>query len=87
MIHNFWRDTGNQIKFWIFDWRLSITLLILIFNLSELWAYMLVLTLLVFFQLLNRQGYTLINFIRFIHSKMIGRRAHGKPYWAKRKYF
>lgn len=86
-MNNYWRDSGREIKFWIFDWKLSITVLILIFNASRLWAYVLVFITLMFFQYLNKKGYNLSNFIRYINSKLIGKKAHGKPYWFRRKYF
>lgn len=85
-MNNYWRDTGREIKFFIFSWQLSITILILILNLSKLWAYGLVITLLLFFHYLNTKGYTIANFFRFINLKLIGKKAHGKPNWFKRKY-
>lgn len=84
---NYWRNTGNEPKFFMFDWRLSIFFLIIFLNPFKLWVYMLIFTVLPFFYYLNYKGYNIRNFLRAINVKIIGDKVNGKPFWFKRKYF
>lgn len=80
-----WRATGNEIKFWIFDWKLSLFLSVILLRMFEVWPYVLIGIALPFFAYLNKIGYNLSNFYRLMSSKIVGKKAHGKPFWFRRK--
>lgn len=84
---NQWRDSSREVKFFIFDSKLSLIFLIWILNITNLKLGLLLLLLTMFFSYLNYVGYNLPTFFRFIHTKLIKNKAYGKPRWFRRSYF
>jgi len=84
---NQWRDSSREVKFFIFDSKLSFIFLIWILNITNLKLGLLLLLLTMFFSYLNYIGYDLPTFFRLIHTKLIKNKAYGKPRWFKRSYF
>lgn len=84
---NYWRDSAREVKFFMFDGKLSIMFVILLFNFEKIWLYFIFFILLGFFSYLNYIGFNLSNFTRLIGAKIVGEKAYGKPKWFRRSYF
>lgn len=84
---NLWRDSSREVKFFMFDSKLSIIFLIWMLNITNLKLGLVLLLLTIFFFYLNYIGYNTMTFFRFIHTKLIKNKAYGKPRWFRRSYF
>ena len=80
-----WRETGRTPKFFLWDWRLVLSFVLIYIAPFNIKTYTIILTIFVFFFLLNRKGYNIPNFFRSIQRMMIGEKASGKPFWLRRK--
>lgn len=82
-----WYHTGKRCKFFFWDWLVFLPLFLLIFFPTSLKLYLTLLVMLICSFFLNRYGYNVPNFIRWIHYRfVVNKKALGKPSWQKRKW-
>ena len=75
-----WRDSARSPKLWIFDARASFPLLIFLFYIS--WAsFIFVVIAMSFFSLLNKYGFSVPIFARWLRSSLAGKRKSARPFW------
>ena len=75
-----WRDSARNVKFWFVDFRATFPLLILLLHI-RLWTLALSIVAIVFFTLLERFGFTLIVFLRWMRAYVAGPRKIAQPWW------
>jgi len=75
-----WRDSARNVRFWIVDFRACFPLLILIFHI-RLWTLILAIVATLFFAALERYGFTVAVFLRFLRTYIAGPRKIAQPWW------
>lgn len=80
-----WRESGRMVKFFIFDGRLMIFILLCIMF-PKLYLFILTLIAMLFFYFLEYIGYTLPNAIRKILIIISGKKKNGVHYWRQLNY-
>ena len=73
-----WRDSGRPVRFWIFDWRLLVALVIWIFW-PSLATTSVVLLLIAAFRFAEARGYRLEAALRALRALCAGRRHALQP--------
>lgn len=77
-----WRDSARNIKFFIWDGKAAFPFL-LFFMYMRLWTLIFAVVATMFFTLLNRYGFKIEVFGRYIRSMLVGRRKMTQPWWQK----
>ena len=77
-----WRDSARNVRLWLLDFRACFPLLILIFHI-RLWTFLLALVATVFFTSLERYGFSVAVFLRWIRSFIAGPRKMSQPWWRR----
>lgn len=77
-----WRDSARSVKLWIVDFRACFPLLILLFHI-RLWTFALALVATVFFALLERYGFSVAVFLRWMRAFIAGPRKIAHPWWRR----
>lgn len=85
MANTSWRESGRMVKFFIFDGRLMIFILLCIMF-PKLYLFIITLIAMIFFYILEYVGYTLPNAIRKILIIISGKKKNGVHYWRKSNY-
>lgn len=67
-----WRNSMRTVRFFSFDARSSIVILILFFQLANIWAWLLVFVTLWFFRFLEQKGLTFVAAIRNFRAWFVG---------------
>lgn len=75
-----WRDSARTPRLWFIDFRACFPLLILIFHI-RLWTFLVALAFTLFFTALERYGFTLAVFSRWLRSFFAGPRKMAQPWW------
>lgn len=75
-----WRDSARYPQFFIIDARAVFPVLLCLLHI-RLWTVVLALLATTFFAILNRYGFTLAVFGRWIRSKLAGKRKVALPWW------
>lgn len=75
-----WRDSARNVRFWIIDYRAAFPLLFLIVHV-RIWTFVFAVTAMLFFGLLERWGFTVAVFFRWLRSYIAGPRKIAKPWW------
>lgn len=75
-----WRDSARSPRFFFVDARAAFPLLLFLLHI-RLWSFMLAVITMVFFGALERYGFTLTVFIRWIRSKLAGPRKMAVSWW------
>ena len=75
-----WRDSARNVRFWIVDYRASFPLLIMLVHI-RLWTFMIAIVCMVFFAGLERYGFTVAVFSRWLRSYIAGPRKIAQPWW------
>ena len=73
-----WRDSARPVRFWIFDWRLLVALVIWIFW-PSLITTSVVLLLIAVFRFAEARGYRLEAALRAMRARFAGRRRALQP--------
>lgn len=77
-----WRDSARNVRFWIVDYRACFPLLLFIFHIS--WTTLIIVVVSIsFFAALERYGFTVSVFGRWLRSFMAGPRKVAKPKWGR----
>jgi intracellular multiplication protein IcmT len=75
-----WRDSGRSARFWIFDARAAFPLVVFLMHI-RIWTFALAMLAWVFFSILNRYGFTIPVFFRWLRAAIAGRRKMSRPWW------
>lgn len=74
-VQNKWRATAYETMFWKFDGRLSALFILVVFFPTSWQTYAVIFCAVIFFSILNRFGYTVPNFLRWVQLKLSGGKA------------
>jgi intracellular multiplication protein IcmT len=77
-----WRDSGRNVRLFFLDFRACFPLLILIFHI-RLWTFLLALVATLFFTALERYGFSLAVFTRWLRAYIAGPRKIANPWWRR----
>jgi intracellular multiplication protein IcmT len=75
-----WRDSARNVRFFIIDYRAAFPLLIALLHI-RLWTIMFAVFATVFFSLLERFGFTVSVFVRWVRAYIAGPRKIAQPWW------
>lgn len=75
-----WRDSAREAKFFIFDAKAAFPLLFFLVHI-RLWTFIVAIVTMLFFTLLNRYGFSVDVFLRWLRSFLAGRRKIAIPWW------
>jgi len=75
-----WRDSARLPKFFIFDATAAFPLLLFLLHI-KMWTFVVAVSAMCFFTVLNHFGYTAIVFLRAIRSFFAGKRKVAIPWW------
>ena len=77
-----WRDSARNVRLGFIDFRACFPLLILIFHI-RLWTFIFAVIATIFFTALERYGFTVAVFLRWIRSFLAGSRKIAQPWWKR----
>jgi len=77
-----WRDSARSVRLFFLDFRACFPLLILIFHI-RLWTFIFAIVATVFFTALERYGFSLVVFSRWVRAYIAGPRKIAQPWWKK----
>jgi intracellular multiplication protein IcmT len=77
-----WRDSARNVRFFFIDFRACFPLLLFLLHI-RLWTFVLAVIATAFFATLERYGFTLIVFLRWIRSFVAGPRKIAQPWWKR----
>lgn len=80
-----WRDSARLVRFFFFDYRAVFALLFFLFN-AHVWSFMVSLAAICFFAMLERYGFTVVVFLRYLRSSLAGRRKMSHPWWRESRF-
>ena len=75
-----WRDSARPVRFWIVDFRATFPLLIFLLHI-RLWTFIFAVATTLFFATLERFGFTVAVFMRWLRSYIAGPRKIAQPWW------
>ena len=82
----FWGDTGKSPRFvWIFDWRVSVFVLVWVIH-ARGWTFWTLVVAAVVLWVIERKGFTLQVFIRHLRRVLVGRVRPARPWWWRKKW-
>jgi len=79
-----WRDSARSVRFFIFDFRAVYPLLLALLHI-RIWTFATAIVATIFFTLLERYGFTIPVFMRWLRSTFAGPRKLAKPWWIKKQ--
>lgn len=77
-----WRDSARTVRLWFLDYRACFPLLVFLVHI-RLWTFILALIATLFFAALERYGFTLIVFVRWLRLFIAGPRKIAQPWWRR----
>ncbi len=77
-----WRDSSRTVRLFFLDFRACFPLVILLFHI-RLWTFIFAVIATVFFAALERYGFSLIVFVRWLRAYVAGPRKISQPWWKK----
>jgi len=75
-----WRDSARPARFLFFDARAAFPLLLFLLHI-RLWTFILAILATTFFAFLERKGFSLIVFARWLRTTLAGPRKTSAPWW------
>jgi intracellular multiplication protein IcmT len=75
-----WRDSARTAKFFFIDAKAAFPIFLFLIHI-RLWTFILALTIMIFFTVLNRFGYSVNVFLRIFRSMLAGPRKIAIPWW------
>lgn len=75
-----WRDSARYARFWIFDAQACFPILLWLLHI-KLWTFIIACFTMIFFSFLNRRGFTVIVFLRWLRTRISGPRKMARPWW------
>lgn len=77
-----WRDSARPVKLWFVDFRATFPLMIFLMHI-RLWTFVLAVFTTLFFAMLERFGFTVSVFMRWVRSYVAGPRKIAQPWWKR----
>lgn len=77
-----WRDSARPVKLWFVDFRATFPLMIFLMHI-RLWTFVLAVFATLFFAMLERFGFTVSVFMRWLRSYVAGPRKIAQPWWKR----
>ena len=77
-----WRDSARNVRLWIIDFRACFPLLILLFHI-RIWTFILAVIATLFFAGLERYGFSVAVFSRWLRAFIAGPRKITHPWWRR----
>lgn len=75
-----WRDSARSVRFFIWDGKTAFPMLLFLLHI-QWWTFIVAVLATLFFTLLNRYGFTIEVFGRWLRSTVAGRRKAAIPWW------
>lgn len=75
-----WRDTARSPRFFLIDYRAAFPLLLFLLHI-RVWSFALAVIAMSFFTLIERYGFTVTVFLRWIRTTLAGPRKIASPWW------
>jgi intracellular multiplication protein IcmT len=75
-----WRDSARNVRFWVVDYRAIFPLAFFLFHI-KLWTFMFALMTTIFFAMIERYGFTVPVFFRWLRSYIAGPQKISQPWW------
>ncbi len=75
-----WRDSARSARLWIIDARAAFPIFIFLVHI-RVWTFVVALVVMAFFGALERYGFTLIVFLRWLRTVLAGPRKVAIPWW------
>ncbi|HLD17002.1 MAG TPA: IcmT/TraK family protein [Coxiellaceae bacterium] len=75
-----WRDSARPVRFFIWDVKAAFPLLLLLVHV-KVWTVIVALGATFFFSLLNRYGFSVEVFLRWLRTTIGGNRKMANPWW------
>ncbi len=75
-----WRDSARNVKFFIWDAKAAFPFVFFLLHVKW-WTFILSFLVMFFFTILNRFGFSLEVFFRWLRSTLAGRRKLAIPWW------
>ena len=75
-----WRDSARATRFFLIDYRAAFPLLLFLLHIRW-WSFVLAVVTMLFLALLERWGFTVILFLRWLRSTFAGPRKVAIPWW------
>lgn len=77
-----WRDSARPVRFFVVDYRATFPLLFFLLHI-RIWTFIVAVITMVSFGLLERFGFTVSVFLRWLRSYVAGPRKIAQPWWKK----
>jgi intracellular multiplication protein IcmT len=77
-----WRDSARNVRLWVVDFRACFPLLVFLFHI-KLWTFGSALLITSFFAMLERYGFSVNVFGRWLRSFIAGPRKVAQPWWRR----
>lgn len=77
-----WRDSARNVRFWIVDFRACFPLLLMLFHI-RIWTFVIAIFATLFFAALERYGFSVAVFLRWMRSYLAGPRKIAQPWWRR----
>lgn len=77
-----WRDSARNVRFWFVDFRACFPLLFMLFHIRW-WTFIVAVVATLFFTALERYGFSVAVFLRWIRSYLAGPRKIAQPWWRR----
>ncbi len=75
-----WRDSARPAMLWLIDARSTFPLLLFLTHI-RIWTFVVALSVIVFFSVLNHYGFNFQVFSRWIRALLAGKRKLSNPWW------
>jgi len=75
-----WRDTARPARFFFVDYRACFPLLLFLLHI-KIWTFVLAVVFITFLAILERYGFTVTVFRRWLRSTLAGPRKNSRPWW------
>ncbi len=75
-----WRDSARTARFFFIDAKAAFPIFLFLIHI-KLWTFIVAVSIMVFFTILNRFGYSVELFLRIFRSMLAGSRKVSIPWW------
>lgn len=75
-----WRDSARPARFFIIDYRGVFPIVLFLLHI-QFWTFYIAIAGIIFFAILERYGFTVPVFLRFVRSFLAGRQKTASPWW------
>jgi intracellular multiplication protein IcmT len=75
-----WRDSARNVRFFVVDFRATFPLLFFLVHI-KLWTFILAVVCMLGFWALERKGFTVAVFLRWLRAYIAGPRKIAQPWW------